>query len=77
METETGISVFLKRYVDSYIFHTVNFLNAETGRNTNARRSDKQRFVSESRGKNISETSKQFAISETPKRFPRQSTTDR
>lgn len=66
METEMGISVFLKRYVDNYIFHTVNFLNAETGRC-----SDKQRFVSESRGKNISETSKQFAISETLKRFPR------
>lgn len=71
METEMGISVFLRRYVDNYIFHTVNFLNAETGWNTNARCSDKQRFVSESRGKNISETSKQFAISKTLKRFPR------
>lgn len=66
-----GISVFLKRYVDNYIFQTVNFFNAETGQNTNARCFDKQRFVSESRGKNISETSKQFAISETPKQFPR------
>lgn len=66
-----GISVFLKRYVDNYIFQTVNFFYAETGQNTNARCSDKQRFVSESRGKNISETSKQFAISETPKQFPR------
>lgn len=41
-----GISVFLKRYVDNYIFQTVNFFNAETGQNTNAHCSDKQRFVS-------------------------------